>query len=182
MQLPDTCSQMLPLGTQPPCCEEAQVLQRSHMYAVWLTVPTERSLHVIPTQVPDTEWRSSSPQPFPGCTLINFLTLRTCEQSDFFIPHFGTMTLKPKEGLWHIRSYSTGKWWNSTKIQPSQFSVQSSFHDLLFNKCLLFTWTTHILGHQGEKTVTLAYSSWVQNKDQQMDITERLITIQCKWD
>lgn len=77
------------------------------MNAVWGTAAIQPSLQVIPTQVPDIDEDipdDSSPQSFPGCTLIKFLTLRTCEQSKeifFFISYFGMMTLKPKEGQWN---------------------------------------------------------------------------------
>ena len=43
----------LPLGTQAPCCEEVQVTQRGHVEVLQSTFPTEPSLGVIPTQVPD---------------------------------------------------------------------------------------------------------------------------------
>lgn len=77
------------------------------MNAVWGTAAIQPSLQVIPMQVPDIDEDipdDSSPQSFPGCTLIKFLTLRTCEQSKeifFFISYFGMMTLKPKEGQWN---------------------------------------------------------------------------------
>ena len=54
------------------------------MNAVWGTAAIQPSLQVIPTQVPDIDEDipdDSSPQSFPGCTLIKFLTLRICEQS-----------------------------------------------------------------------------------------------------
>lgn len=63
------------------------------MNAVWLRAVIQPSLQVIPTQAPDIDEDipdGSSPQSFPGCTLIKSLTLRTREQSKVIFLFFNT--------------------------------------------------------------------------------------------
>ena len=145
MQFPDTHSQ-----TQLPCRVEAQVIWRNCMNAVWGTAAIQPSLQVIPTQVPDISEDipdDSSPQSFPGCTLIKFLTLRTCEQSKviFFYTKFWDDDTEAQRdsGISGCSRVNDGTRLFSSSQQPS---VHSSFHYLLLNKCLFFSSEPHTTG------------------------------------
>lgn len=122
------------------------------MNAVWGTAAIQPSLQVIPTQVPDIDEDipdDSSPQSFPGCTLIKFLTLRTCEQSKeifFFYIIFWDDDTEAKRGtveLPVVPRVNDGTRLFSSSQQPS---VHSSFHYLLLNKCLFFSREPHTTG------------------------------------
>ena len=62
---------MLALRTQPLCCEKAQVTQKGHVYVLQSIFPTEPSLRVIPTQMPD----GSSPYIIPADSRLSHLQL-----------------------------------------------------------------------------------------------------------